>query len=570
MNLKEFVSLAALPLSVPHMVAAFLLFACATPSLVAAENEPARFVVKARDADQAAELPSILTAKFGPSVRVTRLFESVEVENDPDGMARMFSVSIAADRMPTQQPWENAYRLESELDLETVEPDFDSTLQRTIEMSAICLAEVDPPQDKTWSLNEIRAPAAWQLQPPAGGKRFGEGVTVCHPDTGWSEHVDLDTLRLDLSRARNLLDSGPANAQDPFVQGPLLHPGHGTGTGSVIVSSHETGAVMGVAPRARLVPIRTAKSVVQLFDSDLARAVNYAVDAKCDVVSMSLGGRAFFGLKAAIRRAVRNQLIVAAAAGNCVGFVVAPAAYDDTIAVAGTNVRSGPWKGSSHGSAVDISAPAEHVWIARRQKATDPTTKVEPGEGTSYAVANVAGAAALWLAYHDRAKLLERYGSGRRLQDVFRELLGETAKVPAPWNPGQYGPGILDVESLLRADLPGVPESGAVVLERDGGELALLSAVLDRSPAQLGPQLARMFGVELVDVEDRLRDFGPELVHLALSNPAAFNRLLDQLAGFESGIPLAQQPAFIEASPTLRRQVGAQPLGPVGAAGGEP
>jgi len=561
MNVRICESHSPQPALLPRLVAVVLLFVCAVPALAAESDEPAlaRFIVKTRDAAQSAELRNVLTSRYGPSVRVAPLFDKVDVENDPDGMARMYRVSIAADRMPTRQPWENAYRLESELELEAVEPDFDSTLRRTVEMSAICLADVEPPQDKNWSLDEIRAPAAWLLQPPPGGKKFGEGITVCHPDTGWSEHVDLDASRLDLTRARNLLDSGLPNAQDPFIDCPLLHPGHGTGTGSVIVSGHESGLVMGVAPRAKLVPIRTAKSVIQLFDSDLARAVNYAVDARCDVISMSLGGRAFFGLKAAIRRAVRNQVIVAAAAGNCVGFVVAPAAYDDTIAVAGTNVRSGPWKGSSHGSAVDISAPAEHVYIARRQKPSDPTNKVEPGEGTSYAVANVAGAAALWLAYHDRAKLLQRYGSGRRLQDVFRELLGQTASVPAPWNPGQYGPGILNVESLLRADLPDVPESAAIVPERDGGELALLAAILDRSPARLGPQLARLFGVGPLDVEDRLRDFGPELVHLALSNPAAFNRLLDQLAGFESGIPLAQQPAFTDASPTLRRQVGAQP-----------
>ena len=90
---------------------------------------------------------------------------------------------------------------------------------------------------------------------------------------------------------------------------------------------------------------------------------------------MSLGGRAFFGLNAAIRRAVRNQLIVTAAAGNCVGFVVAPAAYDETIAVGGTNINDSPWKGTSRGQAVDVSAPAEQVWVARRRKASDGQLK---------------------------------------------------------------------------------------------------------------------------------------------------------------------------------------------------
>ena len=210
-------------------------------------------------------------------------------------------------------------------------------------------------------------------------------------------HQDLDVSRLDLSSARNLLKSGTPDAQDPLdYSGMLLNPGHGTATGSVIVSEERLGTITGVAPEARLIPIRTAKSVVQIFDSDLARAVRHAVNADCDVISMSLGGRAFFGLSAAIRNAKRNNLIVLAAAGNCVKFVVAPAAYDNCIAVAATDVEYRPWRGSSRGKAVVVSAPGQHVWAAHRKSTEDESEiLVRPGEGTSFAVAGTAGVAAL-------------------------------------------------------------------------------------------------------------------------------------------------------------------------------
>ncbi|HSM15244.1 MAG TPA: S8/S53 family peptidase [Thermoanaerobaculia bacterium] len=511
--------------------------------------ELARFVVQARDAEQAARLGEELVARYGGEASARPLFEAVDPADDPDGMARMFRVAIPASGLGSANPWENAYALEAELALAQAEPDLEATHDPALETAQICLSDDAPPEDPRWSLESIRAVEAWQLEPPPGGKRFGEGVVVCHPDTGWSEHVDLDAARLDLAHARNLLGNGTPDGRDPLdYEGVLLHPGHGTGTGSVIVSGHEAGRVFGVAPGARLVPIRTAMSVVQVFDSDLARAIDHAAAAGCDVVSMSLGGRAFFGLEAAIRRAVRRGTIVAAAAGNCVRFVVAPAAYRDTLAIGGSNVHDGTWRGSSRGPAVDVSAPAEHVWVASRHKASDPTDAARPGEGTSYAVANVAGAAALWLAFHGPDALAARYGDVP-LQEVFRALAQRTARVPAGWDAGRYGAGILDVEALLRAPLPSPAAILPLVPERGEGELEILAAITGRTPGELAPLLAELFGVATLDVEDRLRVVGPELEQLALTDPVGFERLLGRLAG-EEGTGGAN--ALAGASATLR------------------
>ena len=101
-----------------------------------------------------------------------------------------------------------------------------------------------------------------------------------------------------------------------------------------MIAGRVEGQIAGAAPLATLVPIRAVHSVVQVLDGDVARAVDVARARGCHVISMSLGGRGFVGLRDAIRAAVADGIIVMAAAGNKVGIVVAPASYPECIAVA--------------------------------------------------------------------------------------------------------------------------------------------------------------------------------------------------------------------------------------------
>ncbi|OWK22165.1 hypothetical protein AJ88_15620 [Mesorhizobium amorphae CCBAU 01583] len=138
----------------------------------------------------------------------------------------------------------------------------------------------------------------------------------------------------------------------------------------------------------------------------MAKAVDHAVNISAHVITMSLGGIWSRSLRRAIRKAVEHDVIVIAAAGNCVGLVVWPAAFDDVIAVGGSNVADQMWKGSSHGSKIDFCAPAEFVWRADRKSAADSKGKVSGGQGTSFAAALTAGVAALWLSHFDRAAVI--------------------------------------------------------------------------------------------------------------------------------------------------------------------
>ena len=124
--------------------------------------------------------------------------------------------------------------------------------------------------------------------------------------------------------------------------------------------------------------------------------------------------------------------------------------------MAATNIQDKPWVGSSHGPKVDVSAPGESVHAARVKKGLNgPEFWVDRSSGTSYAVAQTAGVAALWLAHHGRANLIAQYGKAN-LQAVFADLVRTTARRPAGWGNNQYGAGIVNADALLAQALPAV------------------------------------------------------------------------------------------------------------------
>jgi hypothetical protein len=236
---------------------------------------------------------------------------------------------------------------------------------------------------------------------------------------------------------------------------------------------------------------------------------------------MSLGGRAFFGLERAIEDAVRRGTIVIAAAGNCVGFVVAPAMYRDTVAVAATNHESKPWKGSSHGSAITVSAPGEDVYRAKRQDPGDPTDVVEPSDGTSYATAMTAGAAALWIAHNGNSE------SERRTRPVrFAEALRASAFAPADWEADEFGAGIVDLEALLLHESAATPVLPAQAAETPGEKyVSLLARQTDLSPEAIRLGLERLLGTQ--DFDENVHRVGPELLYIAATEPEVFRRSLN-------------------------------------------
>ncbi|TDD65474.1 hypothetical protein E1262_25170 [Jiangella aurantiaca] len=362
--------------------------------------------------------------------------------------------------------------------------------------------------DLTWVVDAVRARAAWALPPPPGGADRGAGVLVGSVDTGYTDHQELaGAWSFDLDH--DVLD-GDEDARDPLRRRwymPLDSPGHGTHTASVI-GCRGAGALLGVAPRATIVPIRSVKSVVQVLDGDVARAVHEAHRRGCRVITMSLGGRGFFGLRTAIRAALDDGVIVMAAAGNKVGIVVAPASYPECIAVAATNADSEPWPGSSRGPAVDVSAPGESVWVASVDARADPPAFSERRHhGTSFAVATLAGVAALWIAHHSHDRIVARVGRANVHAAFLHLVRSHGHRVPPGWTEHGweelYGVGIVDAASLLPAPLPDEADLVPTEAPEVADPVSRLSAVLvGLSREEVRVRVAELLGTAPQAVDD--------------------------------------------------------------------
>lgn len=455
----------------------------------------------------------------------------------PDALQVFYLISIPAVAFSdlVENPYDAAYELLARSQFRSVEPDLPYTQFLSASAAALVSGSGSLSTDQAWSLRNIRADQAWKIPALPPGQNDGRGVSIAHLDTGWTHHDDLDRSNFDSGhRIKDFIDPSN-NAQDPLNYSG--HPGHGTRTGSVIISQGDVsspppgtlppGRITGVARFATYVPVRCIKSVVIIFNSNVARGVHHATAFSCDVVSMSLGGLPMKALHAAIQRATASHLLVLCAAGNKVGVTVWPANYKESIAVAASNSLNKPWFWTSGGPAVDISAPGEDVWKA------EPDSKriaCSPGSGTSYATATLAGVAALWVAFYDKRRLvsLAKFKS-QELQEVFREEIKSTACTPKGWNTFLHGAGIVDARRLLESPATAITTRvpHAIPARHDADDyvgsgmaaarqlLYAVSGQLDRdSTDAFDHELARVFldeanernSTELIMTPEHLRD----------------------------------------------------------------
>lgn len=349
-----------------------------------------------------------------------------------------------------------------------------------------------PIDDPVWYLGPlgINAYGAWELFDELG-KRPGEGVMVGLPDTGYLDHPELfradgsTQLRLDLQR--NFSETNNPNDAHDFCDTlcgltvnktvKLAYVGHGSTTASLIISppGRQPGTVghlhtEGAAQGAEVIPIRVSPSVLMTpaAMTRLAEGIGYAAEQGARVISISMGGVTLSDkeLQGAIRKAVEQGIIVVAAAGNApynnptplLNNVSKPAAYEETIAVCGSNAAQEPWRDTSRGPEVDICAPAEDIRRARAGwfNMTEHVNDTDRGEGTSMSTALVASVAAMWVSYHGFDTLVEHYaGVPAKVPEAFREILHTTGKrTPPNWDTSRFGAGIIDARAVLESPLP--------------------------------------------------------------------------------------------------------------------
>jgi hypothetical protein len=345
-------------------------------------------------------------------------------------------------------------------------------------------------KDLHWSIDQMRLTdvngqkGAWTLwKERHGNKEPGNGILIAHPDTGYTRHKRL-LPRLAVRpgdpqshHGRNFVERDLADAAtngfDPMKDRSTGNfPGHGTGTASVIAAGRDANEPWGVAPGARIIPLRVSSSVIHLSFQNVSDAFFEAMQRGAHVISMSLGGPLGSGLlNSLVRRALDQGIIVVSAAGNFAPLVVFPARVPGVLGCAASNVLQAAWRFSGMGSEVAITAPGELVWhdLARIQSNGPPVDGRINTSGTSFATANVAGLAALWLSFHGRKSLIDNHCGGKAelLPFLFRLCLQRSAD-PAPefirQGKGGFGAGIARADRLL---LQPFPPAAEVAKERE-------------------------------------------------------------------------------------------------------
>ena len=271
-----------------------------------------------------------------------------------------------------------------------------------------------------WGVARLNAPQAWD-------RGQGRGVRVAVIDTGVDcTHPDL---QCDFASGVNILAPGT----DPMDDNE-----HGTHVSGTIAARQDGQGVVGVAPKATIVPVKVLDKDGAGSLSDIVKGINWATKNNVDVINMSLGGDAGnAALQRAVSKALAAGVVIVAAAGNSgpgpdtVGY---PGGYPGVIAVAASDSADAVAKFSSRGSAVALIAPGVDI------KSTVPGGGYATHSGTSMASPHVAGLAAL---------AIERGARGP--SGVREALLGTTKKIcsaAACPGPTEQGSGIPDASKL--------------------------------------------------------------------------------------------------------------------------
>ncbi|MNX21709.1 Thermophilic serine proteinase precursor [compost metagenome] len=251
----------------------------------------------------------------------------------------------------------------------------------------------DPLFGQQYAPQITRAPEAW-------ARSTGRGIKVAIVDTGIDPgHPDL---RGNLIPGYNSLTRN-ANTRDDN--------GHGTHCAGVTAAQAGNGeGITGIAPHAKLMPIKVLAADGGGSDASVAEGIAWAVERGADVVSLSLGGPSESKvMRDAVAYALTKGVVVVAAMGNDgTNDRSFPAAYPGVIAVGASDARDAIADFSQWGNWISVAAPGVKIM------STLPTYKVDANDygypmrygamdGTSMATPAVAGLSALLLSVHKTA-----------------------------------------------------------------------------------------------------------------------------------------------------------------------
>ncbi|ARZ67538.1 serine protease [Streptomyces albireticuli] len=306
--------------------------------------------------------------------------------------------------------------------------------------SGLPSASAEDMRPKQWYLDAMRADDMWKVSQ-------GEGVTVAVLDSG----VDSSVPELSGQVLKGVdMSVRPRDANQD-------QDGHGTGMATLIAGRAVGEGIQGLAPGAKILPVRTAPDTP---DPLWGKAIRYAVDHGARVINISMGGPQSPGqspeTEAAVKYALDKGSLIFASAGNDGddgNLSNYPASLPGVVSVGAVDRSGTVTKWSNSASNVALAASGDDIPGRCRKGGGFCATG-----GTSEATAIVSASAALIWAKHPD-------WTNNQVLRVMMDTAGKptTGKVPSIYigygivRPrkvlvdGEGDPGPADVNPLLAA-----------------------------------------------------------------------------------------------------------------------
>ncbi|MFE4666379.1 S8 family serine peptidase [Streptomyces sp. NPDC056716] len=323
-----------------------------------------------------------------------------------------------------------------------------------------------------WYLETMQAEQMWQTS-------TGEGVTVAVIDTG----VNPETSSL---KGQVLTDEVPESVAYGATDD---YSGHGTTMAELIAGTGEGGGIQGLAPGAKILPIRVALEGLEVgpeFEKapEPSEALRAAADTDAQIISMSFGGMTTDEDDAAVRYAASKGKLLVSALGND-GFTDSPADTPYVIGAAAVDSSIKVIEGSPEGQYADLAAPGADTpgWC----DATFQAYCAKNGSSSATALTS-ASAALIWSAHPDWT-----------VNQVTRALVDTAGRDWPKEKPSSYlGYGFVRPRLVLaEPDYDAGPANVDPLAKENGGDLLAKSAEpagTEASPSPSGSSSAPQEG----------------------------------------------------------------------------
>ncbi|MFE4818854.1 S8 family serine peptidase [Streptomyces sp. NPDC056704] len=312
-------------------------------------------------------------------------------------------------------------------------------------------SSADDVQSQQWYLDAMNAQGLWKVS-------TGKGISVAVVDTG--VNPDTNSMKGQVLPGVDVTGTTGDETDD--------YEGHGTSMAELIAGTGSGDGLKGVAPGAKIIPIRTAltgigKKAEKQGDIS-AKAIRAAADSDAKIISMSFGTDFPIdgGLEAVQYAQSKGKLLIAgvgngAEDANYIGY---PAKYPGVVGVSAIDENGEVAKFSENGAYVDLASPGVDVptWCDKTFK-----SYCAKSNGTSQATAITSGAAALiwsahpkWTANQVLRVMIDTAGRDWPKSTPSRYLGYGTIRPAQVLLKGKGDPGPADVDPVTNKKTPGL------------------------------------------------------------------------------------------------------------------